>query len=172
MKHRPFNALALLSLLLFAAACALWARSGAVYDTLTYYRPGLYVRMESTDGLLMFSRFTPPSSELRPHPPGWRLSSRRDAVNYNSLRGVRDRSLWTRLGFYPAASGRPDSWGLTLPHWLVAALASAPPLARLLAAAARHRRRRIGLCPACGYDLRATPGRCPECGTVPAGRSG
>lgn len=31
----------------------------------------------------------------------------------------------------------------------------------------KYERHRKGLCINCGYDLRGTPNRCPECGRVP-----
>ena len=57
-----------------------------------------------------------------------------------------------------------------VPHWLVAAPLLLLPALRLMrrlgGSGRRSRRLSGGLCPDCGYDLRATSGRCPECGTV------
>jgi len=52
-----------------------------------------------------------------------------------------------------------------MPLWMPTALFAAFPIIRL---AQRYRTLpTAGLCASCGYDLRATPDRCPECGAVP-----
>jgi hypothetical protein len=58
--------------------------------------------------------------------------------------------------------------------WWPCLLAGALPAARIFRWVRRNRLRRLrrlaGQCVNCGYDLRATPERCPECGSVPRGR--
>jgi hypothetical protein len=52
------------------------------------------------------------------------------------------------------------------PTWSV--MVAMGVLPALLLAGRLRRRIAPGACKGCGYDLRATPGRCPECGLVPA----
>jgi hypothetical protein len=57
---------------------------------------------------------------------------------------------------------------LHLPYWFAVAVTLAPPLFTARRSHTRRRRAANGLCPACGYDLRASPERCRECGSPTA----
>jgi hypothetical protein len=89
----------------------------------------------------------------------------------------------TLLGsFVPEPStGRTTALGeqtrvVAIPHWPIAAVLAVPVgwwMINIRRRRIGRRRRSAGLCPQCGYDLRATPtkgeallNRCPECGTA------
>ena len=52
----------------------------------------------------------------------------------------------------------------TIPFWPLLAPCAWPLVRRAVAHAVKRTRLRRNRCPVCAYDLRATPGRCPECG--------
>ena len=66
----------------------------------------------------------------------------------------------------PSRSGgwRFQGHRVRAPFWSLALVSAIPAAVVMRRRAIRWRRARRGLCVACGYDLRASTGRCPECG--------
>lgn len=58
-------------------------------------------------------------------------------------------------------------WVVAVPYWSLVLAAAALPAGRMLRTRRRLRAARRGHCPRCGYDVSATPQRCPECGDDP-----
>jgi len=197
MKRRLFNLLTVLSLLLCVAAAGMWVRSGRTFDLWSRNQTAAGPRdargwssdyaidtVVSRQGAVQFGRQSGREYGLEAYPAGDDPRRRwaHGVINAPGSTLGRDPEFHWWMGLLawhedrPASVTRNWSWrvtGVEVHYWLVVLLAAPLPLARarrVVRAYVRERRRRGGLCLACAYDLRATPGRCPECGAVPSVR--
>ncbi len=175
-----FNLLAGLSLLLCIAVTALcvrshWIKEGFGWDdTRSYYH---HYGILSDHGSLVFTH-----DNIFGHPEGWEIEGNNNqwgpvmSIDFPEDEQPDDSRVkkWLRsigIRFDNIQEGEEDI--LILPDWLLIALFALLPLWFLIRwKNPKRERERLGLCLNCGYDLRATPERCPECGTVPPFRSG
>jgi hypothetical protein len=175
-----FNTLALLALGLCVATVTLWARSYRMAEWVTNVDAQRKFAASSAFGEIGFSVDNDVDTRRRkgswqydayPYPERYIARSTGNTVTWWGRAGIRYQvNVYPFLSSNPLLAPLPDiverRW--LIPHWMVAAVFGIVPLARVTAWIGRRRSKRHGLCTVCGYDLRATPGRCPECGTIRA----
>jgi hypothetical protein len=176
-------ALSVTCLLLIPATGLLWWRAQRVSDWLRFRRPDVMNRAWSSadifttrGGLFMYHLSL--HFDTVEGAQGYAAYHQATQVPLHatieaqSAAGL-SKDWWERLGFaFKATLARGTGFeqiqrNVEIPYWFVMVLLLAgglPALWRGRRAYTRRRRVRLGLCRACGYDLRATPGRCPECG--------
>jgi hypothetical protein len=178
MRRKLFILTAIASAVLFVGICLLWLRSRVVRDYAWTWLP-----WPSDAGVQRCLKFDADSGggqlEL-----SWKVwtAAQRNAFGFTTLPGKdyffrtfpdvpQDyaRSIpptnWNTLGFKYYSGATHSS--IYFPYWSGALLTAVLPGAWMMQHQRRHRRAKAGHCPACGYDLRASPDRCPECGAVP-----
>lgn len=163
-----FNLAAGVSLVLCVAFAGLWVRSMYMGDLISVVgRDAMGIRSEL--GLIHVSISRAAAWERRP--------SRHEAWPHDpsySPWSQLGRNWWDGLGFghyigWTASGYQIDQYVLPY-YFLVVVTALLPGLfigLFLIRTLFSRRRSNRGLCAKCGYDLRATPERCPECGAVP-----
>lgn len=156
-----YNGLTVLSLLICLVTVVLWVRAYHHTDRLAYHSSSIYVMLVASPSGMLCGCMTDMAAAHHAA-----LASSPDALSEHWYYDRRyDSFVHNGFVFSKADTGFAISIGL--PYWLIFLITAAVPAARLTA---RLRRKRPppGLCPKCRYDLRATPDRCPECGTVVA----
>ncbi|HET6249836.1 MAG TPA: hypothetical protein VFE47_19255 [Tepidisphaeraceae bacterium] len=170
------------TLSLVAGIAALWllARSYGAYDEFDGCRGHIYLGMVSAEGEIYLTIYShvPESMALRHayqpvNPDGFGPTF---FENHPPCIGLQPQLVPTRHGFGVLSGVDEPCLGesmmgfqspfviVAFPHWLLAALASLLPLRSLLRLVRRRSRLCRGLCVPCGFDLRCSLVRCPECG--------
>jgi hypothetical protein len=185
VKRRLLNALTAISLLLCVAMGAMWVRSRSQADCLTLDTPHHVTSIVSGDGQLFFIRltwdFTNPSDQTQLQPDAhWHLRLEDDDT-HDMLSDVAGWANGTEGpqwgGFGISTGGHPpkynfesppfcDGWKAAVPDWSLPMALLVLPCAGARRLLNRRRQKEHSCCEQCGYDLRATPERCPECGTA------
>ena len=164
MPRRLLNLLTLLSLLLCAAVIVLWVRS---------YFTTAYDRISYTGATRVYDLYFHPGRILVSTAPGH--TSEDGEFTYESEAAPVSMALflheltrepnrwWFSCSSSVHTSGR-RSYDIIVPTWAPFLVTAAPSAMYLVSRRRRHRSSRQ-FCAQCGYDLRATPNQCPECGT-------
>ena len=166
-SRRLFNLAAAVSLVIMGAAVIGGVRTQFVGDEWFYEWPqhpdGTTVRyvFTSADGTVEVS--------IRPFGPGVGHSDILNArPGWHYIQWKRDAKptlgwfFWRNSG---VVNGKYRFLILRVPWWSIALTGIVLPAWWVLRWIKSRRQSKLGLCSNCGYDLRATPDRCPECGT-------
>jgi hypothetical protein len=171
------------SLLLCAAACVLWVRSYWVWEAVNVYdengdaalRVSTQWSLLCRDGRLSWDMFqytdTDPATigKFRVPNRGQRWFYAWNNASHDSAGWWQRHRLeaeWRHERTFPPQPTTSFNGLIAVPFWAIVPALAVAPLDRL-----RRYRRHVRvwgsrLCMRCGYDLRATPERCPECGTA------
>jgi hypothetical protein len=169
LRQWMFNGLAAASLLLFIASIPLWARSYGSRDRITYNGRYILYGVLSESGNVSFDVGEWIPKKLLTSAPGFAF------MTGNVLPGSHGFFFGWHHQIIPVRSiigggnwpGNWSSYNFYMPWWFISIAASIFPLAWIIRHLKRGNHSDDGLCSHCGYDMRATPSRCPECGAIP-----
>jgi hypothetical protein len=182
VRRRLLTLLAAFSLLLFAAASLLWLRSLRTFDVWTSPVGGWEVTSERGQVSIEWGRrrqwSKKPAAAARTYRTGQADLSKPAARPFGEAQltvpGFQLRRIVevTSVSFAAGGMSRDVKSRITrrceVQCWLLLIVTSLLPATVAVVRLRQARRSRVGLCQWCGYDLRATPDRCPECGRAAA----